>query len=556
MKKIPILLLLSFLISCSGDISSQVLPDSSSLITFTVLFDSRGGSVASPQTVQPDSFISPPNVSKEGHTLEGWYTSLNGGVTLENKWNFLTDSVNIDFTLYASWTINQYTITFITNGGDVIQNQTNNYNETVDIPNATREGYSFEGWFTDNNLTQSYIASATMPAQSITLYAKWNLIAQFVSLSSSHSSALSPTGQVFMWGSNGNGQLGDGTTTDRIVPTEITSAFSLEAGDQIISLSLGVNSSSALSATGRVFMWGFNDNGKLGDGTTTDRNIPTEITSRFSLAEGDPIISLSLGWYHSSALSATGRVFMWGYNGSFGLLGDGTTTSRNVPTEITSKFSLSEGDQIISLTIGWYHSSALTSTRRVFMWGSNGNGQLGDGTTTDRIVPTEITSYFLPFLWIISLSLGKNHSSALSATGRVFVWGNNYFGELGDGTTTDRYVPTEITSRFLLEESDQIISLSLGIYYSSALSATGRVFMWGNNEYGQLGDGTTTIKFVPTEITSAFSLAEGGQIILLSLGAFHSSALSTTGQVFMWGNNEYGRLGDGTTTNRNVPIMI
>jgi alpha-tubulin suppressor-like RCC1 family protein len=80
--------------------------------------------------------------------------------------------------------------------------------------------------------------------------------------------------------------------------------------------------------------------------------------------------------------------------------------------------------------------------------------------------------------------------------------------------------------------------------------------MWGNNEYGQLGDGTTTIKFVPTEITSAFSLAEGGQIILLSLGAFHSSALSTTGQVFMWGNNEYGRLGDGTTTNRNVPIMI
>jgi uncharacterized repeat protein (TIGR02543 family) len=387
MKKIPILLLLSFLISCSGDISSQVLPDSSSLITFTVLFDSRGGSVASPQTVQPDSFISPPNVSKEGHTLEGWYTSLNGGVTLENKWNFLTDSVNIDFTLYASWTINQYTITFITNGGDVIQNQTNNYNETVDIPNATREGYSFEGWFTDINLTQSYTASATMPAQSITLYAKWNLIAQFVSLSSSHSSALSPTGQVFMWG-------------------------------------------------------------------------------------------------------------------------------------------------------------------------SNGNGQLGDGTTTDRIVPTEITSYFLPFLWIISLSLGKNHSSALSATGRVFVWGNNYFGELGDGTTTDRYVPTEITSRFLLEESDQIISLSLGIYYSSALSATGRVFMWGNNEYGQLGDGTTTIKFVPTEITSAFSLAEGGQIILLSLGAFHSSALSTTGQVFMWGNNEYGRLGDGTTTNRNVPIMI
>lgn len=556
MKKTPIALLLSFLISCSGNVSSQVSSESSSLNTFTVSFDSREGSVVSPQTVEPNSFISSPNVSKEGHALEGWYTSLNGGLTLENKWNFFMDRVNVDFTLYASWTINQYTITFITNGGDVIQTQTNNYNASLIIPNPTREGHSFEGWFTDINLTQSYTAPATMPAQNITLYAKWNLMAQFVSLSSSHSSALSLTGQVFMWGNNQYGQLGDGTSTNINIPTEITSAFSLAAGDQIISLSLGVNSSSALSATGRVFMWGFNDNGKLGDGTTTDRNFPTEITSRFSLAAGDQIISLSLGWYHSSALSETGRVFMWGYNGSFGLLGDGTTASRNIPTEITSKFSLSEGDQIISLTLGWYHSSALTSFGRVFMWGSNGDGELGDGTTTNRLVPTEITSSFPPFLMIISISLGKDHSTALSATGRVFMWGNNYFGELGDGTTVDRYVPTEITSRFLLEESDQIISLSLSVYYSSALSETGRVFMWGNNEYGQLGDGTTTQRNVPFETTSTFSLAASDQIISLSLGAYHSSALSETSRVFMWGFNGNGQLGDGTTTNRNVPVII
>jgi alpha-tubulin suppressor-like RCC1 family protein len=136
-------------------------------------------------------------------------------------------------------------------------------------------------------------------------------------------------------------------------------------------------------------MWGQNYDGQLGDGTTTSRNVPTEITSRFSLNSSDKITSLSLGSSHSSALSATGRVFMWGSNWA-GQLGDGTTTKRNVPTEISSEFSFAAGDKITSLSLDSSHSSALSATGRVFMWGSNFSGQLGDGTTTSRIVPSEI----------------------------------------------------------------------------------------------------------------------------------------------------------------------
>jgi uncharacterized repeat protein (TIGR02543 family) len=170
--KLSIPLMALILVSCA--VSSQTSSQPSSYNTFTVIFDSRGGSNVPNQIVEPNSFISPPNVSKEGHTLEGWYTSINGGVMLENKWNFFSDRVNVNFQLYASWTVNQYTITFETNGGTFIQPQTNNYNASLSVPNATRVGYGFAAWFMDVGLTQAFTFT-TMPASNLTLYAKWTI---------------------------------------------------------------------------------------------------------------------------------------------------------------------------------------------------------------------------------------------------------------------------------------------------------------------------------------------------------------------------------------------
>jgi uncharacterized repeat protein (TIGR02543 family) len=352
--------------------------------------------------------------------------------------------------LYAKWN-NEYTITFNTNGGNSIPTQTINFNATLNLPSATKVDYSFAGWFTDVDLTQA--APTTMPAQNINLYAKWMIKWELLSSSSSaeHSTTLTSTGRVFMWGYNSNSQLGDGTTTNRNVPIEITPSFSLASGDKITSLSLGWRHSSALTSTGRVFMWGWNRDGQLGDGTSITRNVPTEITSNFSLPIGEKILSLSMGSSHSSAFTSTGRVFMWGYN-QFGQLGNGMNVNRNLPTEITSNFSFSEGEKIILLSLGSTHSSALTSTGRVFIWGSNEYGKLGDGTNTDKNIPTEITSSFSLIAGekIISLSLGWYHSLALTSTARVYAWGANWNNSLGDGTSSNRNVPTEITSRFSL----------------------------------------------------------------------------------------------------------
>jgi uncharacterized repeat protein (TIGR02543 family) len=529
----------------------------SNVVQHTVTFEVNGGTPVNSIVIDDGNLLEVPNSTKAGYTIEGWYSSINDGLTLNRKWDFISDKVLTSFTLYANWIPNQVTITFNTNGGNSIPTQTINFNAILNLPIATKVDYSFGGWFTDVDLTQ--VAPTTMPAQNINLYAKWMIKLELVSSSSSasHSTTLTSTGRVFMWGANGSGQLGDGTTTDKEVPTEITSNFSLATGEKVMSLSLGYTHSSALTSTGRVFMWGGNGSGQLGDGTTTDKNVPTEITSNFSLRPNDKIIGLSLGGAYSSALSAMGRVFVWGWN-ELGYLGDGTSTSRSIPTEITTGFSLFVGETIISLSKGSTHASALTSTGRVFMWGDNQYGYLGDGTSITRNVPTEITSNFSLSTGekIISLSLGSTHSSALTSTGRVFMWGWNEFGQLGNGMNVNRNLPTEITSNFSLATGEKVMSLSLGYTHSSALTSTGRVFMWGGNGSGQLGDGTTTDKNVPTEITSNFSLRPNDKIIGLSLGGAYSSALSAMGRVFVWGWNELGYLGDGTSTSRSIPTEI
>src|SRR5690554_2902029 len=457
-----------------------------------VTFNSMGGSEVNPQYVQKDNTIAIPNTSKVGYTLDGWYTSLNNGQTFDEKWSFTNNKVTTDITLYAKWIINQYTITFDSNGGSPVTAITQDYDTLVIAPanptklgytfsgwsqpvpikmpaedvtliaewsinqytitfdsnggspvtaitqdyattvskptDPTKAGYTFAGWYSDSNLSTAYTFT-TMPAEDITLYAKWNIITYSINyeladglnhLSNPSSytietntiilSAPTKEGYTFEgWYSDLNftnyvseitiGSIGNLTLyakwninsyniTYYIYPDDYDPLkdILLAPGETIIQVSLGFNHSAALTSSGRLFTWGRNDYGQLGDGTSTYKSTPTEITSQFSLSTGDQIISVSLGSSHSAALTSSGRLFTWGYNDD-GRLGDGTTTNRSTPTEITSRISLSTGDQIISVSLGHHHSAALTSSGRLFTWGRNNQGQLGDGTNTTRYSP-------------------------------------------------------------------------------------------------------------------------------------------------------------------------
>jgi uncharacterized repeat protein (TIGR02543 family) len=366
-----------------------------------------------------------------------------------------------------------------------------------------------------------------------------------------YSLSLTMSGNVYSWGANFSGELGDGTTTDRTRPTLIT--FSgLQAGETIHTVNGGSSHSLAVTSNGRVYAWGNNNNGQLGDETRTDRTRPTLITLS-GLQAGETIHTVNAGSFHSLAVTSNGRVYAWGFNG-FGHLGDGTTTERTRPTLITFS-GLQAGETIHTVNAGSSHSLAVTSNGRVYAWGNNNNGQLGDETRTERTRPTLITfSGLQAGETIHTVNAGSSHSLAVTSNGRVYAWGFNGFGHLGDGTRTERTSPTLITFSGL-QAGETIGSVDAGYSHSLAVTLNGRVYAWGNNFNGQLGDGTSTDRNSPTLIT--FSGLQAGETIgSVDAGYSHSLAVTSNGRGYAWGTNNNGQLGDGTTIQRNTPIIL
>ena len=168
------------------------------------------------------------------------------------------------------------------------------------------------------------------------------------------------------------------------------------------------------------------------------------------------------------------------------------------------------------------------------MWGDNPYGQLGDGTTTDSLTPKKTMDN------VITVKLGTNHSAAITKNGDLYMWGANYSYNLGDGTTYDSLIPKKIMSN--------VASVSLGDYHSAAITETGDLYMWGDNWCGQLGNGTDTISLAP-KITMS-------NISSVSLCGDHSAAVTISGDLYAWGSNGEGQLGDGTTDDSLIPKKI
>jgi len=378
-----------------------------------------------------------------------------------------------------------------------------------------------------------------------------------VEVGRAHSVAITKNRNIYTWGYNEYGQLGDDTFEDRYEPTDITGNFNLLSGEVIKMISVGWYHSSALTTKGRVFVWGQNNWGQIGDNTTTNRNSPQDITENFNLEEGEIITFINLGSLYSAAITSSGRVFTWGGDNDAGQLGNGTLVDSHVPTEITGNFNLEVGEIVTTINLGYSHSAAITSEGRIFTWGQNNFGQLGDDSTDDKYIPTDITNQFTlnSDEKFIDLSLGTYHSTVITSAGRIFTWGYNEYGSLGDGTYDDKYIPIDITSQFQLEADDLIKKISTKWYLSSAVTSSGRVFTWGFNDNYQLGNGTTDNLNVPTEITNAFNLGEDN-IYSISMGVYHTLATTSSGKLFGWGRNSEGQLGDGSTVAKNIPTMI
>jgi alpha-tubulin suppressor-like RCC1 family protein len=283
-------------------------------------------------------------------------------------------------------------------------------------------------------------------------------------------------GGVYSNGYNLFGQVGDGTTTNRQSPVQLTGVLS----SGVTAVSAGQSNSLAIK-DGGVYAWGQNNFGQVGDGTQTRRTSPVALSGVMSSG----VSVVAAGNQHSLAIK-DGGVYAWGLNTS-GALGDGTTTLRTSPVAISG--AMSSGVDAIS---GGNQFSLALKGGAVYSWGSNGVGTLGNGTTTGSLTPTLATGELAA--GVSRIEAGYNHALAIK-NGTVYAWGHNQFGELGDGTTTVRSTAIAVPGL-----SGTFVDVAAGYGTSYAMAADGRLYSWGQNADGQLGDGTTTNRLTPTEI--------------------------------------------------------
>lgn len=361
---------------------------------------------------------------------------------------------------------------------------------------------------------------------------------------------------IWSWGTNHNGQLGNGTTNDSLVPIAGTGLSGVVAVDT------GGGHSVALRADGSVWTWGYNRNGELGYTTTGLCSFDASPCSLVPLqVPGVSGVALSTGTAHTLLRAADGSLWAWGFNG-YGQLGMTTSTTCE-PGYRCSRTPLQiQGLPATTAFVGGHlHSLALAADGTVWSWGGNMYGQLGRSSanpgTCQYSLACDPTPAQVPGLTnIVAVYAGSvsyaDHSFALQRDGTVWAWGLNDRGQLGVATTdvcTVYSVAYSCSTRPVrVPALSGVRQLSVGTYHSLALTNAGTVLAWGYNNRGQLGDGTLTSRMTPMPVSGLSDIVE------VTAGDYFSIARRRDGTLWGWGANERGQLGVGNTANQLVPV--
>jgi alpha-tubulin suppressor-like RCC1 family protein len=353
-----------------------------------------------------------------------------------------------------------------------------------------------------------------------------------VAAGADHTCAVTSGGALQCWGRNDYGQLGDGTTTARLTPATVSGL-----GSGVLAVAASADHTCAVTSGGAVWCWGYNVNGELGDGTTTQRLTPVAVSGL-----GSGVVAVAAGgpwaYSHTCAVTSGGAVQCWGYN-YYGQLGDGTQTRRTTPTAVSG---LSSG--VVAVAAGANHTCAVTNGGAVWCWGENAYGQMGDGTNTWRWTPTAVSGMGSG---VVAVTGGASHTCAVTGGGALSCWGGNFNGELGDGTqTTTRLSPVAVSGL-----GNGVAAVAAGGYHTCAVTSGGALRCWGNNDFGQLGDGTPASRLTPVTVSG---LGSGAAAVAAS--STHSCGVTSGGAAQCWGDNAYGQLGDGTRTRWLTPVTV
>ena len=343
----------------------------------------------------------------------------------------------------------------------------------------------------------------------------------------SHACGILNNGTLWCWGVNGNGELGNGTTTSSAVPVAVPGS------DFWIDVAAGSTHSCGIKSDGRLFCWGERYGGKIGNGGSASGNqlTPVEVTG------GGVWVSVTAGEDSTCGIQANGKAFCWGER-SYGRLGVGGATSGNqtTPVLVTGEGAWKKIDANAT------HTCGIKTDDTAWCWGYAQYGKTGRGNTTDAANPVLVFSGTDKWL---DIDAGFNHTCGIKANGTAWCWGAGTGGQLGDGATTNRIMGVAVTG------GGTWTSINAANTHSCGIKTGGTLFCWGTNTYGEIGDDTTITR------TSPVSVAGGAAWKAVSGGSYFTCGIRMDGRRNCWGSNGIeGRLGDGATISRSVPTPI
>jgi alpha-tubulin suppressor-like RCC1 family protein len=363
------------------------------------------------------------------------------------------------------------------------------------------------------------------------------LVFRTIDAGSYHACGISTTEQSYCWGYNEDGELGTGSTALSMAPAGVS------GGLKFRQVSGGKYHSCAVTLAGEGYCWGSNLVGQLG------RDVEVQSATPVLNKKAITFANISVGREHSCGVSLAGHAFCWGSNSTMQL---GFLTSTY---SVDSAGFVYTGEAFTRIAAGGLHNCALTTQGETLCWGFNDQGQLGNGTTLTLAPDT--TTGFSPLTPVSgafafdTITAGYKHTCALAA-GTAYCWGSNAYGQLGDGTTTRSLVPVPVAGGLTF------VTLSAGFYHTCGIVTTGEAYCWGRNSPnsiqesvgGQVGDGTTTDRPLPTLVSGGLTYKS------ISAGEVSSCGVTTAGVAYCWGDNEYGQLGTNNTTSFQVPAKL
>lgn len=325
-------------------------------------------------------------------------------------------------------------------------------------------------------------------------------------------------GRLYTWGVGQYGRLGLGDEEDQVEPKQVPAL----RGKGVRFAAASAFHTCAVTADGRLYTWGLGGFGRLGHGDRLKKVVPKAVASLF----GKEVKLVSCGYLHTIAVTADGRLYSWGGN-RHGQLGHGTTSNELLPREMASL----EGKQVRLVACGYFHSAAVTDEGHVYTWGCGGFGRLGHGERQKRVKPKAVAALYGRNMR--SISCGYMHTAAVTADGQVYTWGGNVHGQLGHGNTTNEIVPRALP----VLEGQNVRSISCGAHHSAVLTANAQVYIWGMGNAGQLGHGDRQSVNAPKLLSGLKSKP----VTQICCGYLFSAAVTGDGKVYTWGDLDYGR---------------